>query len=237
MGWCCLRCRPLQRPPIRQFSPWTSGIPTNSTILALDIRDSDPETGITAETARWYIWRLASESVNALIPARDRTSSGTNSNKTFLYAGDHSGNVFRFQQTAYTDLGSAYPIDMAGHWDDFGAPTVEKTLGDTHLWIGPSADYKPSFRREYEFGEFQGDNQPIDLSGPGALWNTAVFDTDQWASEDALAMRRKRLYTFGSGEVSRWRITHGGANEPVYLSRVFQEVVVSGNELGNTDAA
>ena len=194
------------------------------------------KTASPRDTARWYgPFRLAGTDHNAavLLNGRDRSDA-----TPYVYGGNYKGDVFRFTTSDYRDLGSAYSIDMAGSHDDMGLPGDEKTFGATIMWIGPSATYEPNFNLELDLGKEIGDSQTIDLGGTGAVWDTAKFDEDQWASEGALALRQKRLYGSGRGETYRWRIGHGGSNEPIFLSRLTQEAEAGGgHELGDADAA
>ena len=115
------------------FAVSTGSSSSHDMILCLDVRDKQ---ALTADQARWYIWKLAgTEKIASMTQARDPNG------KMRLYVGGTLGSVGYWSRKAYTDFASGFSVKWTGKHEDFNAPMVEKVLGDMMVDVQPGGDH------------------------------------------------------------------------------------------------
>lgn len=204
----------------------------NNLILALDIRDADAD-GITAETARWYLWRTAGTDHRPALLFSGRELTGTDEGRRRAYMATYDGNIVQFNDDVYADLGSAYQARMRTKHFDMGRPGRQKVAGDTVLWVGPRASYSPTLTVTFDFGRRTSPAQPIDMTGDASVLGTMILGQDPMGTAEGLIP--VRLYSLGAGETISHQIQHSGGGEPFRVGKIVQDVDVTGE--GNKDAA
>jgi hypothetical protein len=197
------------------FAVTTGSNTAHDIILALDVKDVDE---LTADTARWSIWTPASISVNALLAARDKTTT----NKQYVYLGTTNGNVCRFTRDTFSDLGSAYQVQMRTKHSNMGAPGVQKGVGDFYIHAQPEGTYRPTVRILYDFGTKQSPAKQIRLRTTGASWGSATFGVSAFANINTTSVTK--LYGTGQGETLAFDFTHKGANQPFRVAQLSAQI-------------
>jgi hypothetical protein len=196
------------------FAISTGSNTTNDTILCLDVKNTRE---LTAENARWYIWDVQGVKANVLATAKDASTDAS-----YIYAGSYDGNVFRFNDTTYTDLGTGFEVRWRTKDDDRGQPHIEKGLGDIYVDAGPGGAYQPTVQPIFDYGTRSGEALAFDLPEAGAVFGTARFGTDVWGSADEIW--RNRLYGKGYGYTVGWEFSHIGTNEPFFVTNHAYQV-------------
>lgn len=204
----------------------------NDTLLVLDVRDADTENGLTSDSARWYIWRLASATAGQHVPqvlihARDRLDG-----KPYIYGGNRVGQIFRFTTANYSDMTVAYPVHMRTRHDDFDAPGVTKVPGNVEVWVESTDDYSINMHWVYDLGRRTSSSRKIDLETSGLALPFKLPGTLEPGSD----LQRKVEYGTGHGETIAHDFQHTGGNQPFWISRVTQQVAGLGDEIGDLDS-
>lgn len=112
-----------------------------------------------------------------------------------LFHGDYAGFVF---QDDSGDSDDAVAIDAywVSKWNDFGDPMINKEMRHSVIVADNSGDHNLQFGYSYDF---QDDNLKIisiPLKDQGGIWDTAIWDADQWGSASFIV---KRLDLRGQG--------------------------------------
>lgn len=216
------------------FAVATGSSTVNDTLLVLDVKGQ--ERGLTADTSRWTIWRLAGDTpairgVNALWPAR--TPDGDN---WALYGGNEFGDVFYFDTDTFSDRGVGYPIRIRTMDNNHGAPAGTKVLGDVYAHVQPSGDYTPRLKAVFDYGMRQTRDFQLRMApAAGAEWNVSNWNESEWATR-AAAGRNKR-YFFGHYNTVGWQLDHTGTDQPVQLLRLDHDAAGLGEDLGDSQGA
>lgn len=210
------------------FTVSTGSNTYNDTLLCLDIKGQEE---ITAESAIWYEWQLAS-SLKATMTFVARDSNG----KPRLYIGTTTGDVCRFNRDVYSDLGSGYVVEMVTADDDFGNPGMVKVVGDTYLQVQPTGNYTPTMQYRFDYGQRTTSGRQIKLlPSSGGVWGTDAWGSMKWGGTGAAATARRKFYGRGQGTTVAHRFAHAGVNEPFFLVSMTQEVAALGESAGDID--
>ncbi len=201
----------------------------NDTILALDVKGQDR---ITADDARWSIWKLGSSGssarMNALLFAKDQTD------EPYIYGGTEAGDVVRFSRVVYSDLGSSYKTHMVTKHDNLGAPGVFKGIGDIWVDIQPGGSYTPIFKIIYDHGRATSGSYTLKMMTSAATWDDVNWNEFNWASN--LETLSNHLYGVGSGDTIALEFTHSGLNQPFWIAQVAYQVQGLGESIGEAAA-
>ena len=202
---------------------------THNLILCLDVRNREE---LSAETARWTIWR-PSTAINRIWTARCGTAYTTAPNRTFVYAGTSSlGRVCRFNPDSgsYSDRGTAYTTRLHTASRNFKTPDVEKSLGD--VWInlqrGTGSSFVPVLNPVWDYGARIGKVIPFTMTLSGAKFGSSLFGTGVWGVRNA--SQHKHLYAVGCGCSIGWRLQTTGINEPYLLTSLAYQLSGIGEE-------
>lgn len=211
------------------FAVSTGANTSHDTLLCLDVKDHDR---ITADNARWYIWKLNGVNINELLMARD--SSGD----WHLYGGTTDGKVIQFADTPASDLGSGFQVVFQTNYEDFGTLLNQKQLGDASITLQPGGNYKPSLKVFFDVGERASDSLPLPmpLDSSGGTWGTFVWGTGTWGSSETQT-RIAKPYVVGSGSTISYEFSHNVAAEPFRVGRIDQQVEAIGETAGSREPA
>lgn len=215
------------------FAVATGSSTVNDTLLVLDVKDT--RNGLTADSARWTIWKLSGSTadirgVNALWPGR------TADDKWVLYGGNGFGDVFYFDAATASDLGAGFSIRLRTMDSDHGAPAGTKVLGDAYIHVQPSGDYTPRVKAVFDFGAKSTRDFKLTMAPrEGAEWDVSTWDEDNWSRVSSAG--RNKNYTFGHYNTIGWQLEHGAADQPVYLVRLAHEAAGLGEDLGDAQGA
>jgi len=199
------------------FAFATGASSTHNLILAMDIKGAQ---SINPDTVRWYKWYLSGVTPNVLRAARDPDGVPT------IYAGCTAGDVGQFNRTAYSDLGSAYSVRFRTRDEDFGAPSIEKSVGDTFLTISGSGNYSPTHTYVLDDGIKTGKSTGIRVQTGGAVYGTGVYGTAVYGAAESLI--RDRVRGVGSGYTISQQFSHAGLGEPFFIGQISQDVAMQG---------
>jgi len=194
------------------FAVTTGSNTSHDLILALDVKDVEE---LSAENVRWSLWRPQSISVNALLAARDKTTT----NKQYVYLGTTNGNVCRFTRDTYSDLGTAYPVQMRTKHNHFGVPGIQKGAGDVYVHAQPEGTHQPTMRLVFDFGARTGAPKKIKLKTSGGVYGTSSYGTGTYANRNTTSVNK--FYCTGQGETVAVDFQHQGANQPFRISLVI----------------
>lgn len=215
------------------------GIPTGSntyldTLLCCDIKGAKQ---ISPDTVRWYKWTLSGVNASVITVARDPSTDTPR-----IYVGGQAGEVAAFNRGTYSDLGSAYGTLFRTKDEDYGAPTVEKAIGDTNVMARGTGNYSPSMAYLVDDSRKTISSEPIDLTLDGfVLDNTAgnlsgasTMDNAEGTLVGAGILGsdsnviRERIVGCGTGYTVALQFSHSAANEPFFIGQVTQEIAGSG---------
>ena len=147
-----------------------------------------------------------------------------------LLFGDYGGNLLRYPD-GETDNGAI--IDAFYQSGDLRFPEIptQKTFRDIQVFMRSQGDGRlAGFRYQIDFGAITVSDE-VDLSGTGALWDTAIWDTDTYA-DNATVIRR--IETNKRGDFLQWRLEQKSASNPVLLRGLRIWLEPSGR-LGESD--
>ena len=216
------------------FAVPTGSSTVNDTILALNVRDVssgsaiDPQQDLTRENAVWHVWKLAGTDHygNFLLSGQDANEAWQ------IFGGNGNGEVFRFTDAVYSDLGNGYTSRMQTKYMHFGTPFYRKIVGDSLIDIQPGGDYKPTCQLVFDYGRRSGKALQLDMPSIGSRFGPtggARFGPTGTARfGSANTQQQTRLYTQGSGDTVSWKFQHSGTNEPFFIARLSAEVATMG---------
>ena len=205
-------------------------VPTGSstspdTILAMDIKGA---RSLNPDAIRWYKWRLSGD----LTPHYLKTAREPSGNKDVVYLGGAKGEVGFFSRTVYSDLGAAYSVSFQTKDDDYGFPSIEKSIGNGFVMINGSGDYRPNHTYMLDDSSITGITQSLEVTLPGFELGSGGSDLGSGATAGTLGggenLVRDRLRGVGSGYSVAHRFGHGGIAEPFFIGTVTQDVAVKG---------
>ena len=198
------------------------GSSTNNLTLALDIRGVRE---LNAETARWYVWTTTGFYIAETAQARD--TSGNNR----IYFGTFTGDVPRFTRSVYSDLGEGYHVQWTTKHNDFGRHDRLKGFGDIYPSVRPGGDYKPQLTLLYDRGTRQSDPMFIDMPIDSDLWGSEFWGSGTWSLANQISTEKQ--YGDGYGYTLGMDFSHGGTNEPFFLTKVSYETSLEGESGGD----
>ena len=205
-----------------------------NTLLVMDIKGA---AQISPDTVNWYKWNIgASVQTNMVSVARDPNGVPR------IYIGGTAGEVAPFSRSAYADLGASYAVSFRGRDEDYGAPTVEKSFGDTFLMVGGSGDYSPTITYLADDGTKTIQSAPLTVPFPGFILNNVAGNLTGASTMDNAAgtltsagilgsdfnLVRDRVSGYGSGFNLSHKFTHAGTNEPFWIGQISQDVASQG---------
>lgn len=213
---------------------------SNSAHDLLLVLDLDEQSQLNSETALWYKWQISGGmKINEMFFARD----GTSNNDWHLYFFSTDGRVGRFSSDVFSDIdgaGSAYPYRFAiqTNHEAEGDILHRKGLGDVMITLQPGGDYMPAYRTIFDYGARSSGVQNLDMaSAASAKWGVGppatVWGGFEWGS--AKAVHDEKVYGTGSGRTISHEISHAGENQPVRISRIDQNIRLSGEDAGDTN--
>ena len=209
------------------FAVSTSGQAQHDLILAMDIQNVKE---LTPDTVRWYKWSVAGvDKINDLVFARD--SDGN----PYIYGGGVDGEVFRFQRDVYSDLGAGYASTFYTKHENFGLPSVEKTVGDNYVLVRVgAANFAPTHSYIFDYGRRTGGMSSLNVTYTRSQFGIAKFGSSQFGGGDSL--ETVKLYGYGKAESIAHRFGAGSTNKPFWIASVSQDIAVSG-EAEATDSS
>lgn len=199
------------------FAMSTGSSSTHNLILAMDIKGA---ASINPDTVRWYKWYLTGVSPNVIRAARDPDGVPT------IYVGGTAGKVAKFQRTSYSDLGSAYSVRFRTKDEDFGGPSVEKSIGDTFMFVAGSGNFSPTHTYVLDDGTRTGKSTGIRVQTAGSVYGTGIYGTATYGSSSSSL--RDRVRGVGSGFTISQQFSHAGGNEPFFVGQLSQDVAMQG---------
>jgi hypothetical protein len=212
------------------FAVSTGSDTLHDTILALDVKDQNT---LTAEDARWYIWKLSGG-----IRVNDMKFIRDSSNDWKLAIGTSKGDVCYLDTSTFNDVqvdGStttAYEAKIQTAHNDYGSTLDTKRLGDIMITLAPGGSYNPTFKTHFDYGVRSSMNVSIDMSLPSeATWGTATWGTDLWGT--GIGTRDEKIYGIGSGRTMGFEIKHEAADEPWRISKIDHQVMIDGEDTGD----
>lgn len=206
----------------------------HDTLLCLDVKDQNT---LTASDAVWTIWKITGTpsgfseklTINDLLFARD--ASGDH----HLYAGTNTGDVIRFSEETFSDLDTAYPVELQTKHRDYGSSGTDKKVGDWYVTLSPPGNYTVTGRVVFDFGRASGSGRAIDMNvSTGASWGSAVWGQDVWPSGSETFL--KKVYGAGAGATVAFNLSNSGKNEPFRVSKIDHDIAVVGEEVGRAAA-
>lgn len=148
--------------------------------------------------------------------------SGLNANTLAVYEegtqeraiifGDYSGFANQYP-SGTSDAGSSIEAYWQSGHLKFDTPT-QKTFREMQLFVRQEGTYSITFEHRVDFAT-TGTSNSISLSGTGALWDTAVYDTDSWADLITNIVRIRNMDV--TGDFFQWRIEDTSTNNPFLL--------------------
>lgn len=139
--------------------------------------------------------------------------------------GDYAGFVSEYPDTN-ADAGVA--IDAFWQSGQWRVPEIpqRKTFRVAQLYVEQSGDYNLVFNHRLDF-DAHGTDTSINLAGSGALWDTAVYDSDTYAD---LTTKIGPVEINEGDYFFQWRIENGNASEPFTVKGLRVYVEASGRE-------
>lgn len=212
----------------------TTGSNTSlDTLLVLDVKQSNQ---LDAESARWYVWKIASGfRLNDLAFLRDANDDYK------LYLFSQGGRVAALSTSVFSDIdddgaNSAYQVKISTKHDDEGTATNRKTVGDVHITLSPGGNYTPTYRTIFDYGQKLGTGKPLSMPAPGGFTlgsdtlGSGVLGADRVNRDD-------RVYSSGSGRTIGHEINHSAQDQPFFVSKIAYEVRLSGESQGDSSNA
>lgn len=207
----------------------------HDTILCLDVKDQDT---LTAEGAIWSVWKFISTpsgfserlTLNDLLFARDASGN------YHMYAGTNTGDVIRFSEEVFSDLDTAYPVEIQTKHRDYGFTGAEKKAGDYYITLAPGGSYSIQSKIVFDFGASATQPRSVNMDvSLGAKVGTAIVGIDVVGSDEQTFARK--VYGAGSAGTLAYNVSHSGKNEPFRVSKIDHEVAVVGEDEGAQAAA
>lgn len=196
------------------FAYTVSGGATNAKMVVLDLKERsiflDPIQG----RARWS--PFTGLAANAFVT---RLVSG----KRYLYFGDYSGFVRRFNKSLSADAGSAYMKKARTKWFDFGIPQVIKSERTMYIETQQGGTLSIVSYADYENTPKQ--THTINVVTSAALWGTALWGTDLWAANTTI---RTKIHPTVRGCVLAKEFLNNAADETFSLIRYNMGVMAIG---------
>jgi len=198
---------------------------THDLILVMDIRGSGK---ITPDTVKWYKWHLNGVAANVIVAARDPDGLPT------IYIGGNAGEVAQFTRTVYSDLGASVAVEFATKDEDYGYPSIEKSIGDTFLMVRGSGTYSPLHTYILDDGIKTGKVSALNLSlsgfelaaDNGTGPNPGVLGVTELGSGSSLT--RNRILGVGSSFTISHEFSHAAINEPFFVGSIVQDIAQQG---------
>ena len=206
------------------------------TLLVLDVKESQQ---ITAQNARWTIWKIAGDDgtnttpptpflLNDLAMARDANDNW------HLYAGTVTGDVLRFSDDTFSDVGEAYPVEFQTKHNDYGVLSRSKQLGDIMVTLQPGGSYEPKMSFIFDYGARQSSERALKMVAPlGFILGTSLLGGPDLLRGSATT-RDEKVYGTGKGRTIGFKFSHSGGNEPFWVSKIDHQVNVLGEDVGDT---
>jgi len=199
------------------FAMTTGSSSKHNLILVMDIQGA---RNITPDTVRWYKWVLNGFNPNVLMASRDPSGVPT------VYFGGTEGELAPFTRTAYSDLGNAIPVKFRTKDEDYGAPSVEKSIGDALIDLSGSGNYKPSHMYVLDNGVRNGLSSSLSVPLAGSVYGTGIYGTATYGSDESTA--RDRISGVGSGFSVSHQFSHSASNEPFFIGQITQDIASQG---------
>lgn len=197
------------------------------TILVLDVKGGEP---VTADNARWAIWKVAGVNLTDLLMARD------SSDNWHMYAGTTTGDVIRFSDETFTDLGSAYSVEWQTPHRSYGSLLQRKGLGDCIITIEPGGDYRPSLTFIFDYGKNVALPRPLKMPSIEGIFTLGASGSLLGGTDvlgGGTTTSDVKVYGAGSGRTISMKFSHSGSNEPFWVSRLDHEVDLLGESTGD----
>jgi hypothetical protein len=213
------------------FAVATGSDTANDTLLVLDVKDQDT---LTAEEARWYVWKLSGG-----IRVVDMKYIRDSNDDWKLALGTTLGDVLYLDTTVFNDVSvdgsttSAYAATARTADNDYGSTLDTKGLGDIMVTLQPGGAYTPTFRAYFDYGSRKTGDRSLDMSiMAGATFGSGVFGTSVFATETST--RDEKVYGTGSGRTIGFEITHSASDEPWRVSKIDHQVMIQGESTGDS---
>lgn len=198
----------------------------NTRLYALDVRD--PES-LTADGAMWYgPWFLKDASGNTLNVTQLSYMRSDTVEEPYLYAFTDNGDVLRFDETVFADLGTVgYQVAVQTHHDDMGVLGTEKRQGDLYVQIGPGGTHRINVQTIFDYGNRRGPSKTLQqLSKSTSLVGSSTVGSAKVSASERLA--NAKAYMGGKGQTISYRFEHGVADEPYFIGKIDSRVKGSG---------
>ena len=208
------------------FAVSTGSNTVQDTLLCLDVTGDEP---VTADNARWTVWRVAGNSryVNELKMLRDEDDVWR------LYFGTDVGDVGYFDDDTFADFGSSYTARFQTAHDAMGSILSNKNLGDISITLQPGGTYQPTMKFHFDYGRKTSTPRLLTMPDPGgALFGTDMFGAGIFGS--SAATRDEKVYGSGSGRTVGFSVEHAAGGEPFWVSKIDYQVRVTGEDTGDT---
>ena len=151
-----------------------------------------------------------------------------NTSQKALVFGDYAGRANRYPD-GDTDAGSTIIAFFQSGDNQFGDIPQEKTFRDLQLFARDEGnDRVAGFRFQVDFGGEVTTSGTADLAGAGAVWDTAIYDTDTYADGSTVI---RRFPVDRVGDFLNWRVEQNDGLSPI-LVRGVQAWVQAGGRLG-----
>lgn len=207
------------------FAVSTGSNTSHDKLLVLDVKDQDE---ITADNARWSIWQLTGTTA---LRIQDLGMFRDANDDWHLYASTTDGDVVRFDDDVFSDLGEAYAVKMVTKHEDYGSTLREKILGDVMVTLQPGGAYQPSMRFLFDYGANTSAVRSLSMpAASGMIWGVGQWGTGQWGA--ARITRDAKVYGGGGGRTIAFEISHNSANEPFYVGKIDHEIMIEGESTG-----
>lgn len=208
-------------------------------MLILDVRGVE---SLTADTARWSVWRLGGSTVlNEIVTARAGTAYTSAPLRYFVYGGTTAGRICRFNPlAAYSDRGTGFTSRVQTAHRNMGLPGTTKGLGDVwiHLQRSSGTSFDPILRPIYNYGAQPGAQIPFTMTLGGAtLGSTSTsFIVGVSALSSAGTVQQKHLYGTGAGDSIGWLLETSGAGQAWWLTELAYQVRTFGEQISGEAA-
>ena len=221
------------------FAVPTGSNSTPDTILCMDIKGAGR---LSPDSVRWYKWKLSdSLSANYLRMAREPSN-----NQQVVYIGGSAGHVGHFSRTSYADFGSAYAVSFRTKDDDYGFPSIEKSVGNTFVMANGSGEYLPTHTYMLDDASITGVTSTLEMTLPGftlaanadgdagtgeggyEVGSTLGVGVDDGTLGSGDNLIRDRIRGVGSAFTISHKFAHAASNEPFFIGTIIQDVAVRG---------
>lgn len=196
-----------------------SGSTSHNLILCMDIKGA---AQISPDTVRWYKWYVSGISPNVLEAARDENGFPT------IYVGGTLGQVGKFTRDAYSDFGSPISTRFRTKDEDFGAASVEKSIGDTFFMASGSGTYRPTHSYVIDDGKRSAKTTQFNVSLSGFVLGTGGGVLGETALGGSENLSRVRIRGVGSSFTISQKFSHTASGEPFFIGQITQDVAMQG---------